>query len=66
MQSILAAPFKWEWNRAYLSAAFTTTAGASGSLGKIAEVIGLPRVATAADKTALAAYFLPRYGLTVT
>lgn len=29
MQSILAAPFKWEWNRAYLSAAFTTTAGAS-------------------------------------
>jgi hypothetical protein len=29
MQSILAAPFKWEWNRTSVATAFTTTAGQS-------------------------------------
>lgn len=47
-------------------AAFAYSAGDFGGTGKIAEMIVQSGAPTAAEKAALAAYFLDRYGITVT
>lgn len=47
-------------------AAFAYSAGDFGGTGKIAEMIVQSGAPTAAEKAAMAAYFLDRYGITVT
>lgn len=46
--------------------AFSQTDGLFGSRGKLAEIIVQTGTPTASEKTAMAAYFLARYGITVT